>query len=117
MSYGGLHHLTISGNHIDHNGTGMLHGGGCAEDIISGVITKNVFQQNEVALYITKAGAKSVNVSHNTYTNNGTAITLDASGATLQNETINGGRIGIGLTDSGGGSLVKCRIGVEEPNT
>jgi len=117
MCYGGLHHMTISGNHMHHNRTGMLHGGGCAEDVISGVITKNVFQQNEVALHITKGGAKSAHIRHNTYSENGTAIILDASGATLQNETINGGRIGVQLVDSGGGSLVKCRIGVEVPNT
>ena len=117
MCYGGLHHMTISGNHIHHNQTGMIHGGGCAEDVISGVITKNVFQQNEVALHITKNGAKSAHIRHNTYSDNDTAIILDTSSATLQNETINGGRIGIQLTDSGGGSLVKCRIGVEAPNT
>ena len=117
MCYGGLHHMTISGNHMHHNRTGMLHGGGCAEDVISGVITKNVFQQNEIALHITKGGAKSAHIRHNTYSENGTAIILDASGATLQNETINGGRIGVQLVDSGDGSLVKCRIGVEVPNT
>ena len=114
MLFWTLNRVTISGNRIDNNKVGISLQGSQGEPG-GAFITKNSLRQNGIGLHVLYRGGTGVKIQENSYTNNDIAILFDKP-ATVKNETISGGRIGVKLgNDSRGSQLIQCRIGTDHP--